>query len=182
MENNDPKRREDVQDPIGRLGWPQEKGRDGERTPMQWTAAAPNAGFTGPQGKPWLPVPASARTVNVETEAGEPGSLLNFYKSLLRLRRAEPALRFGDYLTVNGEDPHVFSFLRTPPEGRSVLVALNMSDHKQTVKFDVKEVKGKTGAVLESNFEAGRSVNLGAVEVPPFGAVVLGVERWAPSD
>src|SRR5206468_12576111 len=29
MENNDPKRKEDVKDPIGKLGWPQEKGRDG---------------------------------------------------------------------------------------------------------------------------------------------------------
>ena len=36
MENNDPKRKEDVKDPIGRIGWPKEKGRDGERTPMQW--------------------------------------------------------------------------------------------------------------------------------------------------
>ena len=36
MENNDPKRREDVKDPIGQRGWPKEKGRDGERTPMQW--------------------------------------------------------------------------------------------------------------------------------------------------
>ena len=36
MENNDPKSKDDVQDPIGKLGWPLEKGRDGERTPMQW--------------------------------------------------------------------------------------------------------------------------------------------------
>ncbi len=38
MENNDPKRKEDVKDPIGITGWPEEKGRDGERTPMQWNA------------------------------------------------------------------------------------------------------------------------------------------------
>ena len=56
MENNDPKRKEDVKDPIGRTGWPQEKGRDGERTPMQWDAA-PNAGFS--KKTPWLPVPPS---------------------------------------------------------------------------------------------------------------------------
>jgi alpha-glucosidase len=31
MENNDPVRKEDVKDPIGRVGWPEEKGRDGER-------------------------------------------------------------------------------------------------------------------------------------------------------
>ena len=54
MQNNDPTRREDVKDPNGRLGWPQEKGRDGERTPMQWSDT-PNAGFT--KGIPWLPVP-----------------------------------------------------------------------------------------------------------------------------
>ena len=65
MENNDPKRKEDVKDPIGRVGWPEEKGRDGERTPMQWNTAA-NAGFSTAQ--PWLPVPPSYSKHNVETE------------------------------------------------------------------------------------------------------------------
>src|SRR5690349_5931039 len=51
MENNDPTRREDVKDPIGRAGWPKEKGRDGERTPMQWNTAS-NAGFS--TAEPWL--------------------------------------------------------------------------------------------------------------------------------
>ena len=45
MENNDPTRKEDVKDPLGQVGWPQNKGRDGERTPMQWNRS-PNAGFT----------------------------------------------------------------------------------------------------------------------------------------
>ena len=58
MENNDPKRKEDVKDPIGKLGWPANKGRDGERTPMQWSDTT-NAGFTS--GTPWLPVPPSYR-------------------------------------------------------------------------------------------------------------------------
>ena len=54
MENNDPTRKEDVKDPMGVTGWPRYKGRDGERTPMQWDDSA-NAGFT--TGTPWLPVP-----------------------------------------------------------------------------------------------------------------------------
>jgi len=54
MENNDPESKDDVQDPIGKLGWPLEKGRDGERTPMQWNEGQ-NAGFS--KAKPWLPVP-----------------------------------------------------------------------------------------------------------------------------
>src|ERR1700719_3812846 len=36
MENNNAKTKEDVKDPQGKLGWPNEIGRDGERTPMQW--------------------------------------------------------------------------------------------------------------------------------------------------
>jgi glycosidase len=34
-----------VKDPIGRTGWPKEKGRDGERTPMQWDLDLKANGF-----------------------------------------------------------------------------------------------------------------------------------------
>ncbi len=57
MKTTPPPRKQDVKDPIGIIGWPKEKGRDGERTPMQWDGSA-NAGFTS--GAPWLPVPPSA--------------------------------------------------------------------------------------------------------------------------
>ena len=61
MRTTDPARIEDVHDPIGKLGWPREKGRDGERTPMQWDTSA-NAGFTT-SSTPWLKAPPSARDV-----------------------------------------------------------------------------------------------------------------------
>src|SRR5260370_21188356 len=54
MRTTDPVRKEDVQDPIGQLGWPQEKGRDGERTPMPWDTSK-DTGVSTP-GRPWLPV------------------------------------------------------------------------------------------------------------------------------
>ena len=38
MKTTPPTRKEDVKDPVGITGWPKEKGRDGERTPMQWDA------------------------------------------------------------------------------------------------------------------------------------------------
>jgi alpha-glucosidase len=179
MRNTDPQRKEDVRDPVGITGWPKDKGRDGERTPMQWTPVVPNAGFTAPDAKPWLPVPPSARTVNVEVQSGESQSLLNFYKSLLKLRHSELALISGDYVTLNPDDPHVFSFLRRPPSGgRSVVVALNMSDQKRTVRFDLKRqnLKGKSASVLQSNFDAGVGVDLGAITLPPFGAILLATE------
>jgi alpha-glucosidase len=179
MRNTDPQRKEDVRDPVGITGWPKDKGRDGERTPMQWTSAVPNAGFTAPNVKPWLPIPSSARTVNVEVESAAPESLLSFYKSLLKLRHTEPALVSGDYVTLNPDDAHVFSFLRRPPsKGRSLVVALNMSNQRQTIKFDLtrQNIQEKTGSVLQSNFDAGSKLDLGAITLPPFGAVVLALD------
>jgi alpha-glucosidase len=134
MENNDPKSQGDVRDPIGRRGWPLEKGRDGERTPMHWSDRA-NAGFT--EGTPWLPVPPSYKTHNVATETAEPHSILNFYRRILELRTHEPALRDGEYVALNEQDPNVFAFLRRL-KGEAVLVVLNMSGSRQTVKIDRK--------------------------------------------
>ena len=133
MENNDPKRKDEVQDPIGRRGWPLEKGRDGERTPMQWNDGK-NAGFTA--GKPWLPVPASYKTHNVEAEAKDPNSILSFYRQLLALRRKEPALLDGDYIALNPDDPYVFTYLRRYKD-EAILVVLNMSALEQKVRFDL---------------------------------------------
>jgi alpha-glucosidase len=133
MQNNDPNSKDEVKDPIGKRGWPLEKGRDGERTPMQWSDAK-NAGFT--KGKPWLPVPPSYKTHNVATELKDDNSVLSFYRQLLSLRHKEPALLEGDYLALNPDDPHVFAYVRRY-KGEAILVVLNMSATDQQVRFDL---------------------------------------------
>src|SRR2546428_3744996 len=62
IENNDPKSKDEVQDPIGKLGWPLGKGRDGEAHPMHWKDNR-DAGFS--KTKPWLAVPPSYKTHDV---------------------------------------------------------------------------------------------------------------------
>jgi alpha-glucosidase len=133
MTNNDPKRREDVKDPIGKTGWPQEIGRDGERTPMQWNTGT-NAGFS--TAKPWLPVPDSYKTHNVASELKDPDSILSFYKQVLALRHQNKALLDGDYTALNENDPHVMSYLRKYKD-QAVLVVLNMSAEPQKASFDL---------------------------------------------
>jgi len=133
MQNNDPKRKEDVKDPIGRVGWPQEIGRDGERTPMQWNDGA-NAGFS--KAKPWLPVPPSYKTHNVAAEMKDENSILSFYRQLLALRHKEPALLDGDYTSINENDPNVLAYLRRYKD-EAFLVLLNMSAGEQKVSLDL---------------------------------------------
>ena len=133
MENNDPKRKEDVKDPEGRAGWPNEIGRDGERTPMQWNGSA-NAGFS--KAKPWLPVPPSYKAHNVASEMKDENSILGFYRQLLALRHKEAALLEGNYLPLNQDDPNVLAFVRKYRD-EAILVMLNMSASDQKVQFDL---------------------------------------------
>jgi alpha-glucosidase len=128
-----PTRVEDVRDPIGITGWPKEKGRDGERTPMQWDAANAQAGFsTNPH--PWLPVTANYKTVNVASETADPQSLLNWYRALIKLRRTSAALRAGRTVMLDRTNSHVLSYARVAPDGGTILVALNLSAGRQTFR------------------------------------------------
>jgi alpha-glucosidase len=170
MQNNTPTRKEDVKDPIGVLGWPKEKGRDGERTPMQWSAE-PNAGFT--KGTPWLPVPASAKTHNVEVERKDPNSVLSFYRHLLLVRKEEPALREGKYIVLNGSDPNVLSYLRQY-NNDIVLVVLNMSATKQQPAFDLFK-QGLASAQANTMLASGASAPTGTlktVTLEPYGVYI----------
>jgi len=175
MENNDSKSKDDVQDPIGRLGWPVEKGRDGERTPMQWNHEA-NAGFS--VAKPWLPVPASASTHNVADEAKNPDSVLSFYKKVLALRHSEPALLDGDYVSVNEDNPNVLTYLRRI-KGEAILVILNMSAVEQKVPFDLSATGFREPKleVLLTSFHKQVKGSFALMPMEPYSAFIAKIKQ-----
>jgi len=175
MQNNDPKRREDVKDPIGRLGWPKEKGRDGERTPMQWNDE-PNAGFT--TGIPWNAIPVTYKTYNVEDEAKDPNSILNWYKALLALRHTDPALLDGAYIPLNESDAEVLSYLRKA-SGYAVLVAINMSAVPRAVHFDlarqgIAATSAKTLLTTQSSLK--EKASIAQISLEPYGVYIGAVK------
>jgi alpha-glucosidase len=117
-------------DPWGQAG--AAVGRDGCRTPMQWSTG-PFAGFTPRDGEPpWLPVQTDYASVNVETELGEPNSILNLYRRLLAVRRTSPVLQLGDYRSLEDVPEAVYAFERTLDEARMV-VAMNFGGDAVTV-------------------------------------------------
>lgn len=103
-------------------------GRDPERTPMQWSSG-PNAGFS--RGTPWLPIASDADRCNVELERADSSSMLSFQRSLLELRRAEPALSEGAFSLLDSA-PDVLAFQREH-EGRTFTIALNFSNQPQAL-------------------------------------------------
>jgi alpha-glucosidase len=101
--------------------------RDRCRTPMQW-AGSPNAGFSPAGIITWLPVnPNYRQGINVSEQESSPGSLLNFYKQMLRLRRETPALIDGEYIPVHPEAQDYLAFLREN-SSQTCLVLLNMEN------------------------------------------------------
>ena len=137
-----------------------EAGRDKSRTPMHWANAA-NGGFS-PQGvEPWLPVnPNYAQGVNVSDQLGDPGSMLNFYRRLLQVRRENTALIEGDYEAL-GRDSKCLAFLRKSP-GQTCLVVLNMSDSPRRLRLDLP---GKLRLVYSSHRAEGIGLSFRPFEI-----------------
>jgi alpha-glucosidase len=166
MTNNDPKSIDQVKDPVGRTGWPKDIGRDGERTPMQWDAGR-NGGFSAAAAT-WLPVAPNYTMVNVATEGKDSGSLLSYYRTLIRLRKENAALREGDVRIVDEQNKDVLSFLRTAGAG-TVLVSVNCSGSRQAVPFATLGIAGRRLVRLAGSFE---SAGKDTLDFPPFGAYV----------
>jgi alpha-glucosidase len=176
MENNDPKRKQDVKDPIGKLGWPMFKGRDGERTPMQWNDE-PNAGFS--RATPWLPVPLTYKTHNVARELEDPGSVLQFYRHLLALRHQNRALLDGAYIPLNENDTKVLAYLRRY-KTEAVLVVLNMSAVPQKVRFDLspQNLSSATArTLLTTRHDRPKEASLRGLSLEPFEVYVAEISK-----
>jgi alpha-glucosidase len=77
-------------------------GRDRLRHPMQWDASA--RGFT--TGEPWLQL-VDPQERNVESQRGDPGSLLELYRRLTALRRT-----LGEGFRLLDAEPGVVAFER----------------------------------------------------------------------
>jgi len=103
----------------------------------------------------------------VAAEERDPDSLLNYYKTLIRLRKENPALRDGDFALVNESDDSVLAWTRTA-KGQSVLVALNFTSSPRTVSFE----GGKATTVLSSFAKGGSAVELKGLTIPGYGAYV----------
>ncbi len=122
---------EELQDPYGKRFWPRFKGRDGCRTPMVWSSDGPSGGFS--DGKPWLPVAMEHLPHAVTAQENDPGSLLNSYRDLVRLRKSRPALVKGRLEPVATTDA-VIAFIRRHGDA-AVFCAFNLSDQSQELRL-----------------------------------------------
>ena len=171
MKTTPPTRKEDVKDPIGIIGWPREKGRDGERTPMQWDGNT-KAGFT--TGTPWLPVPPSAKTINVRVQKDDPNSLLAWYKTLIRLKKTVPALENGANIMLDPENTKVLSWMRQAAGAPQVVVCVNFTANPEIVDLTLGEagMRARELKTLLKTPGGPETVAINRIELGPFGVYI----------
>jgi alpha-glucosidase len=125
-------------------------GRDPARSPIPWAAPSdtgPGAGFS--EGIPWLPVGSTAEEVNVASQLGDPESMLELYRRLIRIRRSTDALKKGRYREILSDD-QVLVFERRAGEN-VVVVAVNFSTNE--VPLDLPDTFDEVEALISSQSE-----------------------------
>ncbi|HMN59927.1 MAG TPA: alpha-glucosidase [Anaerolinea sp.] len=163
--------RDQIKDPIGRRFWPISVGRDGCRAPMQWSAA-PNAGFAPPHTETWLPLHPDYQTRNVMNQQADPDSLLNWYKRLIALRKAHPALRTGSFVPLTQGTNFVLAYLR-PAENEAVLVAFNFSSRRQRLVLGPEQASRSWSLLLSNRRSSMVPVESDVIPLEPYEAIFL---------
>ena len=131
--------------------------RDHARTPVQWRNA-PNAGFTvtperdddkSVKGyKTWLKVNPNFKDINVENDAQNPDSILNFYKKMIQFRKNNLLLVYGDYKDIAPLDEKIYAYTRTLGDDK-MLIVNNFSDSNINFEFEYPLSKNQ---ILISNY------------------------------
>jgi len=163
--------RSQLRDPVGKRYWPLPIGRDGCRAPMQWNGAA-NAGFAEPAARPWLPLHPNAATRNVAAMDADPGSLLNFYRKLIALRKSHPALQRGLYNPQPFDTHFVLAYLRQNAT-ETILVALNFSGRRQRLALGEQLAHAGWELLLSSQRETEPAIAAGLLQLEPYEAMLL---------
>ena len=126
--------------------------RDNGRTPFQWNALT-NGGFT--TGTPWLKVNDNHVTLNAEAEEKDPKSILNYFRKMVKLRKTNLSLVYGKYTLIDAVNPNIYAYTREL-DGKKMLVLLNFSTKKATLKTDLNTKKAK---LLINNYTGKSSVS-----------------------
>ncbi len=150
-------------------------GRDSARSPMQWDAST-GAGFT--TGIPWMRVNQNKNEINVDQEESDPGSVLNYFRRMVSIRKNSAVLKFGQLEVVETGDSSLFVFHRILG-GEKWTIMLNFSS--QTLKLPISiETNGK---LIINNYEISQVGELRPWEsavysaLPPFPPLIIANSR-----
>ena len=135
--------------------------RDAVRTPMQWTSDR-NAGFSrADPARLYLPPIMDPvygyEALNAESHSRSPGSLLNWMKRIIAVRKTHKAFGRGTLNFLHPGNRKVLAYLREH-EDESILCVANLSRSAQPVELDLSRYSGRVPVEM-----------IGGTSFPPLG-------------
>ncbi len=126
------------------------RSRDNGRTPMQWDETE-QAGFmpTGSEAKPWIEVPKYKPQANAKAQAHVDGSIYEFYKKLVEIRKNYDVIADGSIAFLEKDNDSVLAYERKDA-AHTVYVVCNLTGKETSVTIP-SDLEG--GEVLIVNYE-----------------------------
>jgi len=128
--NEEKERRPEGADMSDVLAGIQRNGRDNARMPMAWSGGK-NAGFT--EGEPWIKVNEDYKEWNVEKQEGVSGSVFEFWRKLLSIRKEHVGLVYGWFKMIDEANEEIYAYTRTD----------NSAEYLTVCNFSEKDVEWK---------------------------------------
>ncbi len=123
---------EQIQDPWGKVLWPEWKGRDGCRTPMPWSAEGLHAGFSESLDvHTWLPIPHDHLIRAVDIQEKDENSVLNETRRFIAWRKETPVLQEGKIEFLKTGNDKILGFIRSNKKNK-LRCLFNLSEALQT--------------------------------------------------
>ncbi len=160
--------------------------RNGVRTPMQWSPDR-NGGFSRIADPSRLVLPMvmdplyAYQTVNVESQASDPHSLLMWMRRTIAIRRQYKVFGRGGYRLLYPKNRKILAYLREY-EDTAVLCVANLSRTPQAVELDLSEFQGRVPVELDGHSQfppIGQLTYL--LTLPPYGFywfLLSAVDDW----
>lgn len=123
------------------------KGRDNARTPMQWNNEE-NGGFT--TGKPWIEINPNYKIINAKNQIADSKSIYQYYKKLIKLRKDNEVIVYGDFKMLLPNNSHIFAYVRTLHNSRIVILC---NFYQQEVEYQLQKEYTDMGELLISNYD-----------------------------
>jgi maltose alpha-D-glucosyltransferase/alpha-amylase len=148
--------------------------RNGVRTPMQWSPDR-NGGFSRVADPSRLVLPMvmdplyAYQTVNVESQAADPHSLLMWMRRTIAVRRQYKVFGRGGYRLLYPKNRKILAYLREHEE-TAILCVANLSRTPQAVELDLSEFQGRLPIELDGHTQfppIGQLTYL--LTLPPYG-------------
>jgi len=143
--------------------------RENARTPMQWDDSE-NAGFT--TGTPWKKVNENYKELNVALQNNNPNSVLNHFRKMVKLRKENEVLVYGDYAIIQQGHPDIYAYARTL-DNKKMLILLNFTDHNSDITLP--EIN-KFNETLINNYNT-FTVENDKITLEPYQAVIVSLKE-----